>query len=137
MLAATYSPGLTASTIGAGGLNCPVRHGKGCSPPQRPPACVRAPVRRHGGGYVFLTVVREGRARRAHAHRERPRGMLLPHGLPYRTIHRKKTEAVGQLVPLGSNALLRFHLRPIDVVFSHGPPPPKRMERSSRGRLRT
>ncbi len=33
----------------------------------------------------------------------------------------KKTEAVGQLVPLGSNALLRFHLRPIDVVFSHGP----------------
>ena len=34
----------------------------------------------------------------------------------------KKTEAIGQLVPLGSNALLRFHLRPIDVVFSHGPP---------------
>ena len=33
----------------------------------------------------------------------------------------KKTEAVGQLVPLGSNALLRFHLRPIDVVVSHGP----------------
>ena len=33
----------------------------------------------------------------------------------------KKTEAVGQLVPLGSNTLLRFHLRPIDVVVSHGP----------------
>ena len=37
--------------------------------------------------------------------------------------YEKKTEAFGQLVPLGSNALLRFHLRPINVVFFHGPPP--------------
>ena len=34
-------------------------------------------------------------------------------------------EAVGQLVPLGSNASLRFHLRPIDVVVFHGPSAPE------------
>ena len=36
----------------------------------------------------------------------------------------KKKEALGQLVPLGSNASLRFHLRPIDVVVSLGPSSP-------------
>ena len=125
-----------ASTIGAEGLNFPVRNGKGWAPSQWPPTalCARPPFvgavplsfgsfgyvnDDDDGGRGVRKGIRQGRQGRPAAHAE------------------IKKEAFGQLVPLGSNASLRFHLRPIDVVFSHGPPVPKDMERSSRGRLRT
>ncbi len=98
--------------MGRGG---PPRHGRqrACGPPGT------------AGGPVSST--RRGKGKTAGPRPWRRHGAHVAAVRALRPLRKegKKTEAVGQLVPLGSNALLRFHLRPIHVVVSHGPPPDK------------
>jgi hypothetical protein len=102
---------LRCSTIGAEGFHGRVRDGIGCLAPrhghQAGKACPGPPARRGGRSGGLSCDGREVSVR--------PRVRALPlhaGGVGSRPIER--------LVPVSWHGLLRFHLRPIDVVVFHG-----------------
>ena len=107
--AATYSPTWCGSTIGANGLNFPVRYGKGWAPLPWPPKSW--PPCPHGGkGRASISLTYgNGQEERPEAFRtwSRACGGRCP------SIRAISTARLRTSLPL--------HLRPIDVVVSHGP----------------
>ena len=101
------------SIIGAAGLNFSVRNGKRCAPAQWPPLpCPGRALRR----------------RERHAHTAlASRPSRIP-ACPARTAAadgrapRRGRASIRAISAARLNASLRSHLRPIDVVVSHGPP---------------
>ena len=111
---------LDPSTIGAGGLNCRVQNGNGCDPAAiATENQVRPPPQRSAAGTIHV-VKKSPRASQAlHSeHEHRPSKVdVYPSPRPIST---------GRL-----NTLPCLHLRPINVVFCHGPYPVSRWEISS------
>ena len=107
--AATYSPTWCGSTIGANGLNYPVRYGKGWAPlPWPPKSWPPCPHEGKGRASISLTY--------GNGQEERPEA--------FRTWSRVcggRCPSIRAISTARLRTSLPLHLRPINVVVSHGP----------------
>ncbi len=102
--AARYFPAVSRSIIAAAGLNFSVRDGKRCAPAPWPPL-------------VSLAASPDGRGGHSPRGPCRPRRGHQTEGPP----HKARPPAFRAISAARLNASPRSHLRPIDVVVSHGP----------------